>query len=71
VQTVESYSTDLMDNISFIITDLCGDAIISIYLYFDNAFCIRMVASITKLKNLLTLAAYNQVHVIKEYDIIS
>jgi hypothetical protein len=29
------------------------------------------VASITKLKNLLTLAAYNQVHVIKEYDIIS
>lgn len=60
-----------MDNISFITADLCRDVIISIYLNFDNLFFIRLVASIIMLKNLLTLTSYNQIHMIKEYEIIS
>jgi len=71
VQTVESYNTDLMDNISCIITDLCRDAIISISVYFDNVFFIRsLVVSIIMPKILLTLITYNQVRVVKEYEIV-
>jgi hypothetical protein len=59
-----------MGNLSSITTDVCRDAIFFIYLYFDNVFFIPLVASIIMFKALLTLIAYNQVYVIKGYEIV-
>jgi len=69
MQTAEFCNTDLKYKIICFTTDLCRDAIIFIYLYFENVFFIRLVTIIIMFKDLLTLIAYSQVHVIKEYEI--
>lgn len=69
MQTIEYYNTDLMDKICCLTTGVRRDAIIFIYLYFDNADFICLVTSIIMFKELLSLIEYNQVYVIKEYEI--
>ena len=69
MQTAEPCNTDLRYKIICFITDLCRNAIIFIYLYSDNVIFIRLMASIIMLKDLFTRIAYNQVHMIKEYEI--
>ena len=43
---------------------------LSFLIYFYYLFSIRLVASITMIKNILTLIAYNQIHVVKDYEIV-